>query len=214
MKIKKKLALLAATAVMVWLPLQAAAAYEVSAYIPAAIRLEGFDRGEFAVELTALEDAPVPKEYILRRSGAGELLFGPIRYTAPGVYRYHVEQNPGNEAGVNYDASQYEATVYVENDGKGGLVTQVSAVRLNPSAGGKAEKADIVFINRKKSSGSGGSSSGSDESSESQPVVAATASAAALNAPKTGDASQLAAWACLLGGALACILFVRRRQHK
>ena len=104
--------------------------------------------------------------------------------------------------------------MYVENDGKGGLVTQVSAVRLNPSAGGEAEKADIVFINRKKSSGSGGSSSSSDESSEAQPVVAAAAPAAALNAPKTGDASQLAAWACLLGGALACILFVRRRQQK
>ena len=87
MKTKNKLALLAMAAVMVWLPLQAAAAYETSAYIPASIRLEGFDRGEFAVELTALEGAPRPKETVLRRSGAGGVLFGPIVYAAPGVYR-------------------------------------------------------------------------------------------------------------------------------
>ncbi len=149
MKMKNKLALLAAAAAMVWLPLQAAAAYETSAYIPATIQLSGFDRGEFALELTALEGAPAPKEYILRRSGAGEVLFGPIVYSEPGVYRYHVEQNPGEDAGIEYDGAQYEATVFVENDGTGGLTSQVSAVRLDASAGGEAVKSDIVFLNRR-----------------------------------------------------------------
>lgn len=213
MKTKNKLALLAMAAVMVWLPLQAAAAYETSAYIPASIRLEGFDRGEFAVELTALEGAPRPKETVLRRSGAGGVLFGPIVYAAPGVYRYHIEQNPGSDAAVAYDASQYEATVLVENSGSG-LHAQVSAVRLDAAAGGTPVKAEVVFINRQKGGGahSGGQKAEGQGAAEAKAALPGTAAAA----PQTGDAAfGAAAWACLMAGALAgAAVLLRRRKEK
>ncbi len=213
MKTKNKLALLAMAAVMVWLPLQAAAAYETSAYIPASIRLEGFDRGEFAVELTALEGAPRPKETVLRRSGAGGVLFGPIVYAAPGVYRYHIEQNPGSDAAVAYDASQYEATVLVENSGNG-LHAQVSAVRLDAAAGGTPVKAEVVFTNRQKGGGahSGGQKAEGQGAAEAKAALPSTAAAA----PQTGDAAfGAAAWACLTAGALAgAAVLLRRRKEK
>ncbi len=213
MKTKNKLALLAMAAVMVWLPLQAAAAYETSAYIPASIRLEGFDRGEFAVELTALEGAPRPKETVLRRSGAGGVLFGPIVYAAPGVYRYHIEQNPGSDAAVAYDASQYEATVLVENSGSG-LHAQVSAVRLDAAAGGTPVKAEVVFTNRQKGGGahSGGQKAEGQGAAEAKAALPGTAAAA----PQTGDAAfGAAAWACLTAGALAgAAVLLRRRKEK
>ncbi len=213
MKTKNKLALLAMAAVMVWLPLQAAAAYETSAYIPASIRLEGFDRGEFAVELTALEGAPRPKETVLRRSGAGGVLFGPIVYAAPGVYRYHIEQNPGSDAAVAYDASQYEATVLVENSGSG-LHAQVSAVRLDAAAGGTPVKAEVVFTNRQKGGGahSGGQKAEGQGAAEAKAALPSTAAAA----PQTGDAAfGAAAWACLTAGALAgAAVLLRRRKEK
>lgn len=213
MKTKNKLALLAMAAVMVWLPLQAAAAYETSAYIPASIRLEGFDRGEFAVELTALEGAPRPKETVLRRSGAGGVLFGPIVYAAPGVYRYHIEQNPGSDAAVAYDASQYEATVLVENSGNG-LHAQVSAVRLDAAAGGTPVKAEVVFTNRQKGGGahSGGQKAEGQGAVEEKAALPSMAAAA----PQTGDAAfGAAAWACLTAGALAgAAVLLRRRKEK
>ena len=213
MKTKNKLALLAMAAVMVWLPLQAAAAYETSDYIPASIRLEGFDRGEFAVELTALEGAPRPKETVLRRSGAGGVLFGPIVYAAPGVYRYHIEQNPGSDAAVAYDASQYEATVLVENSGSG-LHAQVSAVRLDAAAGGTPVKAEVVFTNRQKGGGahSGGQKAEGQGAAEAKAALPGTAAAA----PQTGDAAfGAAAWACLTAGALAgAAVLLRRRKEK
>lgn len=213
MKTKNKLALLAMAAVMVWLPLQAAAAYETSAYIPASIRLEGFDRGEFAVELTALEGAPRPKETVLRRSGAGGVLFGPIVYAAPGVYRYHIEQNPGSDAAVAYDASQYEATVLVENSGSG-LHAQVSAVRLDAAAGGTPVKAEVVFTNRQKGGGahSGGQKAEGQGAAEAKAALPSMAAAA----PQTGDAAfGAAAWACLTAGAMAgAAVLLRRRKEK
>ena len=213
MKTKNKLALLAMAAVMVWLPLQAAAAYETSAYIPASIRLEGFDRGEFAVELAALEGAPRPKETVLRRSGAGGVLFGPIVYAAPGVYRYHIEQNPGSDAAVAYDASQYEATVLVENSGSG-LHAQVSAVRLDAAAGGTPVKAEVVFTNRQKGGGahSGGQKAEGQGAAEAKAALPGMAAAA----PQTGDAAfGAAAWACLTAGALAgAAVLLRRRKEK
>lgn len=213
MKTKNKLALLAMAAVMVWLPLQAAAAYETSAYIPASIRLEGFDRGEFAVELTALDGAPRPKEPVLRRSGAGGVLFGPIVYAAPGVYRYHIEQNPGGDAAVAYDASQYEATVLVENSGSG-LHAQVSAVRLDAAAGGTPVKAEVVFINRQKGGGahSGGQKAAEQAAAETKAALPGMAAAA----PQTGDAAfGAAAWACLTAVALAgAAVLLRRRKEK
>ena len=213
MKTKNKLALLAMAAVMVWLPLQAAAAYETSAYIPASIRLEGFDRGEFAVELTALEGAPRPKETVLRRSGAGGVLFGPIVYAVPGVYRYHIEQNPGSDAAVAYDASQYEATVLVENSGSG-LHAQVSAVRLDAAAGGTPVKAEVAFINRQKGGDAHSGGQKAEEQAAAETKAALPGMAAA--APQTGDAAfGAAAWACLMAGALAgAAVLLRRRKEK
>lgn len=213
MKTKNKLALLAMAAVMVWLPLQAAAAYETSAYIPASIRLEGFDRGEFAVELTALDGAPRPKESVLRRSGAGGVLFGPIVYAAPGVYRYHIEQNPGSDAAVAYDAFQYEATVLVENSGSG-LHAQVSAVRLDAAAGGTPVKAEVVFTNRQKGGGAHSGGQKAEEQAAAETKAALPGMAAA--APQTGDAAfGAAAWACLTAGALAgAAVLLRHRKEK
>ena len=149
----------------------------------------------------------------MRRSGAGGVLFGPIVYAAPGVYRYHIEQNPGSDAAVAYDASQYEATVLVENSGSG-LHAQVSAVRLDAAAGGTPVKAEVVFINRQKGGGahSGGQKAAEQAAAETKAALPGMAAAA----PQTGDAAfGAAAWACLTAGALAgAAVLLRRRKEK
>ena len=149
----------------------------------------------------------------MRRSGAGGVLFGPIVYAAPGVYRYHIEQNPGSDAAVAYDASQYEATVLVENSGSG-LHAQVSAVRLDAAAGGTPVKAEVVFTNRQKGGGahSGGQKAEGQGAAEAKAALPSTAAAA----PQTGDAAfGAAAWACLTAGALAgAAVLLRRRKEK
>ena len=129
------------------------------------------------------------------------------------VYRYHIEQNPGSDAAVAYDAAQYEATVLVENSGSG-LHAQVSAVRLDAAAGGTPVKAEVVFTNRQKGGGahSGGQKAEGQGAAEAKVALPSTAAAA----PQTGDAAfGAAAWACLMAGALAgAAVLLRRRKEK
>ena len=67
----------------------------------------------------------------------GAFTFDKITYTVAGVYTYTVSEVKGDKGGVTYDATVYEVTVTVTDDGNGKLV---AAVAIND--GGK-----LSFVN-------------------------------------------------------------------
>ena len=66
-----------------------------------------------------------------------------IHYTRPGVYTYTLRQEAGTEYRTTYDSTEYKVVVYVVNDGKGGLDSQINAYRK----GSEKKCDDIVFVN-------------------------------------------------------------------
>ena len=66
-----------------------------------------------------------------------------IRYTRPGVYTYTLRQEAGTDYRMTYDRTEYTVVVYVVNDGKGGLDSQINAYRK----GSEKKCYDIVFVN-------------------------------------------------------------------
>ena len=66
-----------------------------------------------------------------------------IRYTRPGVYTYTLRQEAGTDYRMTYDRTEYTVVVYVVNDGKGGLDSQINAYRK----GSEKKCDDIVFVN-------------------------------------------------------------------
>ena len=66
-----------------------------------------------------------------------------IHYTRPGVYTYTLRQEAGTDYRMTYDRTEYTVVVYVVNDGKGGLDSQINAYRK----GSEKKCDDIVFVN-------------------------------------------------------------------
>ena len=89
---------------------------------------------------------PMPQETELRitvSNGMGRGSFGMSEYTEPGEYHYEISQKSGSVKNIRYDKSTYEVTVYVLNDGQGGLVSEVWA-----SKNGSGSKTDAIqFVN-------------------------------------------------------------------
>ena len=56
----------------------------------------------------------------------GTVTFGTLTYVSPGVYKYAISEVAGDAEGVTYDASVYDVTVTVTEDGDGGLVASVA----------------------------------------------------------------------------------------
>ena len=105
------------------------------------------DSRVFEYVLSAKESGvPIPQETELRitvSNGAGRGLFGAIEYMEPGEYHYEISQKGGSVKNIRYDKSTYEVTVYVLNDGQGGLVSEVWA-----SKNGSGSKTDAIqFVN-------------------------------------------------------------------
>ena len=105
------------------------------------------DRRVFEYELSAKESGvPMPQETELRMTvsnGMGRGSFGMSEYTEPGEYHYEISQKSGSVKNIRYDKSTYEVTVYVLNDGQGGLVSEVWA-----SKNGSGCKTDAIqFVN-------------------------------------------------------------------
>lgn len=105
------------------------------------------DRRVFEYVLSAKESGvPMPQETELRitvSNGMGRGSFGMSEYTEPGEYHYEISQKSGSVKNIRYDKSTYEVTVYVLNDGQGGLVSEVWA-----SKNGSGSKTDAIqFVN-------------------------------------------------------------------
>ena len=88
---------------------------------------------KFNFTLTALEDAPMPSEagsnstltYTNPDKDGGEIVFGPIVYSAPGVYKYTVKEE-GSVENIQNDQSVKNITVTVKDMGDGTLIAGVS----------------------------------------------------------------------------------------
>ncbi len=71
----------------------------------------------------------------VKNSADGTINFSAIEYTSAGTYTYTVNEVPGNDANVLYDATVYPITVTVTDNGSGKLVADV-------------QSDSIVFTNR------------------------------------------------------------------
>lgn len=90
---------------------------------------------------------PMPETDTIRitvKNGIGSGQFGGISYQIPGEYQYHISQIAGNSEGMEYDSSTYAVMIRVVNDEKGGLTSEIWAVRDS-----EAVKTDrLSFTNR------------------------------------------------------------------
>ena len=139
------------------LPVSAAAAQTAcggEAVLPVQVTLSGrAGRSQrFTVTLEPLDsDAPAsdPASLTVYACKPGETEASGsfvIRYTAPGIYRYRMCQQPGSASGITYDPTVYYVTLTVFYDTQGVLQSTL-AVRRN--AADAAEKGgQILFSNR------------------------------------------------------------------
>ncbi len=102
------------------------------------------NEGEFSFELTAIDNAPMPKEAVVTNGLDGKIAFADVEYTAIGQYRYTLEEVAGNIGGITYDPAVYEVTVIVTDNGEGNLVATVKALHT----GTMIEVPVIEFFNR------------------------------------------------------------------
>lgn len=77
---------------------------------------------EFEVVLADSDsEVPMPEKSSGTVKGSGQVILGPVTYTVPGDYHYHISQKVGNAEGYTYDTSVYTVTVRVVNGEDGGL---------------------------------------------------------------------------------------------
>ena len=108
--------------------------------LSAAKKLTGRDlkAGEFTFELTYTADGG---EHTLRATNDsdGNVMFDEMTFAQAGTYSFKIREVAGNDSTITYDATEYEATVVVEDDLKGQLV--VTSVTYNDA------EATPVFTN-------------------------------------------------------------------
>lgn len=131
------------------------AAYETTATIPVTVRQTGpITRQTYRFVLAPAEGEegnPMPAEGVENGKAVLEITTDryetkdnfKIRYTRPGVYTYTLRQEAGTDYRMTYDRTEYTVVVYVVNDGKGGLDSQINAYRK----GSEKKCDDIVFVN-------------------------------------------------------------------
>ncbi len=131
------------------------AAYDTNATIPVTVRQTGpITRQTYRFVLAPAEGEegnPMPAEGVENGKAVLEITTDryetkdnfEIYYTRPGVYTYTLRQEAGTEYRTTYDRTEYEVVVYVVNDGKGGLDSQINAYRK----GSEKKCDDIVFVN-------------------------------------------------------------------
>ena len=79
------------------------------------------------MKLSALDQAPVPKDDTLKITGEGTSAFPAISYSSPGIYGYKVSQQAGSHKRGHYDETVYYVRVTVTNAEDGGLEAAVAA---------------------------------------------------------------------------------------
>ena len=99
--------------------------YSVSNVVKVSKELSGRDLkdGEFKFEL--VDEAG--NQVATATNQGGTVTFPSVEYTKPGEYKYTVREVNDAKVGVTYDASTYEVTVTVKDDGKGQLLANATS---------------------------------------------------------------------------------------
>ena len=176
---------------------------------------------------------PMPQETELRitvSNGAGRGSFGTIEYTELGEYHYEISQKSGSVKNIRYDQSVYEVTVYVLNDGQGGLVPEIRASK----AGDGSKTDEIQFVNTKITANRPTATPAITRTPTAKPTTAmrrattvqgrpggsttaVSHSVKTVSSPKTGDNTPIEVFVGILvlaGLMVAAILILRKRQKK
>lgn len=172
------------------------------------------------MELTAVDDAPMPSENVLEISGSGKAFFSPIQYTTPGIYYYTITQQSGTHKRGHYDQTVYYVKVSVTNGENGNLETVIAA---HTDADMTDAKCDITFTNyykpiKKTSESTTETIPTTKRKPETKPGNK-TSIKKSKNKVKTGDNSNATLFAILLlvsGTGLLIIAISRYREkyHK
>lgn len=99
--------------------------YSVSNGVKVSKELSGRDLkdGDFTFELVDEAGSQVATA----TNQGGTVTFPSVEYTKPGEYKYTVREVNDAKVGVTYDASTYQVTVSVKDDGKGQLVANATS---------------------------------------------------------------------------------------
>ena len=77
--------------------------------------------------MASLLEVALAKSWPLPSSFTVTVTFPSVEYTKPGEYKYTVREVNDAKVGVTYDASTYEVTVTVKDDGKGQLLASATS---------------------------------------------------------------------------------------
>lgn len=175
--------------------------YSLNTSIPVEVEVSGKSIPEgvrYQVVLEAVtKDAPMPEKTVLTIQNGGKAEFGPIEYTVPEDYQYKIYQLDGEAERFTYDKTVYLVTVRVVNDGKGGLGSEIWAIKE-----GTEKKTDrIRFQNSYQAPGGSGSGKTPRPSTS-------------LPGPQTGDQMNLLLWTGTTLTSLLLFILLLRKQQK
>ena len=84
--------------------------------------------GDFSFTISSEDKgAPLPKQTTVKNDAAGNIAFGAIKFTEPGVYRYTITEF-GSVAGVTNDTEPKSFTVTVKDNGDGTMTATASEI--------------------------------------------------------------------------------------
>lgn len=84
--------------------------------------------GDFSFTISSEDKgAPLPKQTTVKNDAAGNIAFGAIKFTEPGVYRYTITEF-GSVAGVTNDTEPKNFTVTVKDNGDGTMTATASEI--------------------------------------------------------------------------------------
>ena len=164
---------------------------------------------EFQYTLTAKEPGnPMPEgstdgTYGFTIKGEKEMDLPPMVFQSTGRYQYQLEQTGmGTNSRYTYDREVYTITVYIKDQGSGGLSAEVTAARSN---GEKVER--MAFHNHYKTDGG--------KAYVPNPTKP-TGHKSTANTVKTGDDTNLVLWAGLLliTSLYLAVIFIKKQREK
>lgn len=129
--------------------------YEVTIELPVTVRHSGAvdtPAEEYRVNITrqsATDPMPDPDELVVGRGEYGKAQLVKFTFTRPGVYKYVVNQEKGDNHKIDYDNRTYYVTFVVVNDGEGGLAASVFA-KLSDDPDDDVKLDDVVFDNERE----------------------------------------------------------------
>ncbi|MBU5479800.1 Spy0128 family protein [Blautia sp. MSJ-19] len=211
-----------------------------SVVLPVSVAVEGQKSTagsnlEFEFEIRAEEPgSPMPETDMIRIQtvdGKGSGAFAVMNYQVPGEYRYQIVQIKGTQKNLQYDENVYEVMVRIINDDRGGLTSEIWAVK-----NGMLDKTDqILFTNRLLPVSTPTAKPTSTPKPTNTPKPTATVipvrrnnsggtttttvvshSVKTVKSPKTGDNTPLEVFAgiLLLSGVTAAAVIVLRKKQK